>query len=210
MFMILSFAWVAIVLYIVPEVDTPRAEAMAYLEAIADGDAELAALLSVGDFPPEDSDSSLLTNEVLENAVERISDYRIDDISRAYFLDGRCGDTWAKVSYTLGGERHSGRLLFVKERTGWVVCDGLLSSLDIVFACYTLGKPTRVAPTTVSGVAIPEQRVSTLALYPGIYRVEAPPVDAAHFEENFDNKPFVDVAIGRGPETVRFCLHENE
>ncbi|MCL2454643.1 MAG: hypothetical protein FWD18_04995 [Micrococcales bacterium] len=201
------FVWMQIVFFVLPHVDNPRAEAMTYLEALADGDADRAMLLSRAGLSSEE-DFSLLTNEVFDGAVERMSDHRIEGVRRATFLNGDCRDARVEVSFSLDGKRSTRTLNFAKINNEWTLCWGLEAPFIITFNCRSEGDP--IPLVTVSGVEIPWQRRSEFLLYPAVYRVEVTSEEATLFDDRYGRNPAVDVVLNGNMEAVHFCLREDE
>lgn len=174
----------------------PSAQEVAeeYLAHISDGDAAAAAELVAAQ--PEEveglSDPSLLTDEVLGAAVERISEVVVEPASGS---DDAQTFTSVDVSYTLAGETYETSLSLVRA-DGEGLAPGRwqirreLTDLFIV----TQGDP----PFLLSGVemqTVDSGEFLPLALYPAVYPVAA--VDPTFFETDRD-----ELVIAAGASTV--------
>lgn len=150
-----------------------------YLQHIADGDATAAAAL-VAPRPQEIEkldDPSMLTDEVLGAATERIRDVVVDAPADA---DDAASVTSVDVSFALAGERHDTTLSLARdEESGqWQVRTALTDRFIV-----TEGDPAFLlggveTPTVDSGEVLP------LALYPAVYPVAA--IDDTFYETDID------------------------
>ena len=90
----------------------PAITAQAYLDAIADGDADAARAFdesSFDEYPVQNTGTTLLTNEALGSAVERISEVSVK-------LQGATEDSaTVATSFTLAGEKHTQSIYLVWE-----------------------------------------------------------------------------------------------
>ena len=159
---------------IVQVVDTPRSTALAYLEAIAAGDADL-ALSFTDEFDPDAGGRNLgrvdfLSDSVLGNATERITDIEILSLTRSWPQRGSTAKGSIEVRYTLDGVSHTATLQFVKVGSEWRVRSGIgqTLSMNCNWHCDAL-------QVVMSGaeVKIEDGRPTNIALFPAVYRVEA-------------------------------------
>lgn len=150
-----------------------------YLQHIADGEATAAAALVAPqpDEIEELSDPSMLTDEVLGAATERIRNVVVDAPAGA---DDASSITSVDVSFTLAGEQHDTTLSLVRdEESGqWQVRTALTDRFIVTEEdpAFLLGGVEM--PTVDSGEFLP------LALYPAVYPVAA--IDDAFYETDRD------------------------
>ena len=160
--------------------------AQAYLDAVSAGDVSGALALSdeeeyFGDvpngrvFPPS---RSLLTDEVLGNAVERISDVRIVDSHVSELNDERGGlgpDTTGAVDvrFMLGGVVRKATLGYRYVDGSWILVNGLLDSLEFAadhwaYVPFDIGSVSTAAADGCGGA---DRCPTTYLLFPGIYHI---------------------------------------
>lgn len=147
---------------------TPEATVHEYLTRIAEGRGEAATAMVAPSRPGESR--VLLGDRVLSSAVERISEItaELDQIDRT-------GRAYVDAGYRLGDERYRVRLGLVKDEPEWLVLDrwriedSLLEQVKL--GVYGPGRVS-IGGQPVSLEANGTYGRATLALYPGVYRVE--------------------------------------
>lgn len=155
-----------------------------YLQHIADGDVEASFELidSSESEPMFDSDPTLLTEEVLGSAIERISDVEVE-YSPGFSDAG--SSTVVDVTYTLAGETYSGMLRLARDEGGWFDPGGWLVRGPFT-AVWPMG--TRDASFLLGDVEIVSAADAELLrgyeLFPAVYPISA--VDATFFDTDRD------------------------
>jgi hypothetical protein len=145
-----------------PEVSSPTDAALAYLEALADGDAGAANDLSkaASESYPLPADDSL-------DGAETIT-----DIAAIEVLDYDSVLSDVPISYSLDGEKHETELSLVFVDGDWLISSGLEGYAAIKWAGYTDGinSWSDLNDVTVGTTTI-EKYGALGVLYPGIYDV---------------------------------------
>lgn len=150
----------------------PALTAREYLEAIADGDTDAARAIdgsAYDTFPVEHTGTTLLSDEALASAVERISDVKVK-------LQGATEESASlSTSFTLAGERHVQTLFLVWDATRetWLAERSFASPIS-VSADNGEFNGSRFVPFRVGGSETLIQESSTdslfgYAAYPGVY-----------------------------------------
>lgn len=154
----------------------PAITAQAYLDAIADGDADAARAIdesSFDDYPVQNTGTALLTNEVLGSAVERISNVSVK-------LQGATEESaTVATSFTLAGETHTQSLFLVwdAESAAWQVERSFASPISV---SADNGEPNglRYVPFQVGDSDLLQQKADDKTLlgfvaYPAVYDLVA-------------------------------------
>lgn len=150
-----------------------------YLQHIADGDATAAAALVAPQ--PEEleglSDPSMLTDEVLGAATERI---RAIVVEAPVGADDSTSVTDVDVSFTLAGEQHDTTISLVRDEDSgqWWVRTALTDRFIVTQEDPAFLLSGVETPTVDSGEYLP------LALYPAVYPVAA--IDDTFYETDRD------------------------
>lgn len=172
----------------------PQAVAERYLGHIASGDATAAAAMLAPSHPGVAGfrDDALLTNEVLQSAIERISDVSVaqhpgSDVDIASF------DT----AFTLAGEKYEERLDLIAGPPLW----GVIPSWQVraPFTVAFLLEAAGPAPVTIAGVPIAAPAhgdVAWVTMYPAVYPLG---VDGDYYTTTSDT---ITVGIDNSPGTV--------
>lgn len=172
----------------------PQAVAERYLGHIASGDATSAAALLAPSHPGVAGfrDDALLTDEVLQSAVERISDVSVarhpaSDVDVANF----------DITFTLAGEKYDERLDLIAGAPLW----GVIPTWQVraPFSVAFLLEASGPAPVTIAGVPISAPArgdVAWVTMYPAVYRLG---VDGDYYTTTSDT---ITVGIDNSPGTV--------
>ena len=145
---------------------SPEAVAEKYLSYIAAGNAEAANKMV--DPNVREDERTLLTNEVMQSASERISDVKV----KAY-PDAGGDERPLRVTYRLDGVQQEARLMASKGDPEWLVLDTwqLDDSLTVPVSVNVYGQ----ADITLGGADVPLERDESgygqaeFSLYPGVY-----------------------------------------
>lgn len=148
---------------------TPLAAAERYVAHLAAGEAEAANAMT-GRLP---RDAAWLTDDVMDAATELIDDVEVTP-------HGEVGDVSAtfEVSYTLAGEKRSGRIRLERgEPTGGVLANWSVTAPLVETQTVLVNGPGAVSlagvPLELDSV-IQRLREQDVTMYPGVYPVEVP------------------------------------